>query len=128
MKIFKNRLRMFPSDLGQVRTIMAADRTLMAWVRTSLSMLSFGFTIYKVLEALQESRKVIHPHAPQAAGMFLAIMGTLTMVMGTVEYWFTLRQLKQLEAFRTTRPCLFMALILSVAGVGLILGIGYDQI
>ena len=28
------------------RTILAHDRTLMAWVRTSTSMTSFGFTIY----------------------------------------------------------------------------------
>ncbi|MEI9889510.1 MAG: DUF202 domain-containing protein [Caulobacteraceae bacterium] len=34
-----------PADLGELRTIMAADRTLMAWIRTALSMLSFGFTI-----------------------------------------------------------------------------------
>ena len=29
-----------PQDLGTLRTVMAADRTLMAWIRTSLSMLS----------------------------------------------------------------------------------------
>ena len=45
-----NRPPRLPGDLGELRTIMAADRTLMAWVRTSLSMLSFGFTIYKVLD------------------------------------------------------------------------------
>jgi putative membrane protein len=33
-------------DLGVIRTLMAGDRTLMAWIRTSLSMLSFGYTIY----------------------------------------------------------------------------------
>jgi putative membrane protein len=31
------------------RTRMAAERTLMAWVRTALSMIGFGFTIYKFL-------------------------------------------------------------------------------
>ena len=31
---------------------MAADRTLMAVIRTSLSLISFGFTIYKVAENL----------------------------------------------------------------------------
>jgi putative membrane protein len=30
-----------------MRTMMAADRTLMAWIRTSLAMFSFGYTIYK---------------------------------------------------------------------------------
>ena len=41
------------TDLAVVQNLMAADRTLMAWVRTALSMISFGFTIYKVIEGLQ---------------------------------------------------------------------------
>ena len=32
-------------DLGAMRTVMAADRSLMARIRASLSMLSFGFSI-----------------------------------------------------------------------------------
>lgn len=119
----------FPTDLGQIRTIMAADRTLMAWIRTSLSMLSFGFTIYKVLEAFQsEGRRPMHPHAPAAAGLFLAGMGTFAMVMGTVEFFHTMRTLNQIEAFRITRPSLIMALVLSVSGVALFLGIAFDRI
>ena len=33
------------------RTRLAHERTLMAWVRTATSMISFGFTIYKFLAA-----------------------------------------------------------------------------
>jgi inner membrane protein YidH len=33
------------------RTRLAHERTLMAWIRTATSMISFGFTIYKFLEA-----------------------------------------------------------------------------
>ena len=35
--------------LATERTRMAADRTLMGWIRTALSMIGFGFTIYKFL-------------------------------------------------------------------------------
>ena len=42
------------TDMAAARTLMAADRTLMAWIRTAPSMLSFGFTIYKVLEGFQK--------------------------------------------------------------------------
>lgn len=31
------------------RTVMAAERTLLAWVRSGVSLISFGFTIYKVV-------------------------------------------------------------------------------
>jgi uncharacterized membrane protein YidH (DUF202 family) len=34
-------------DLGVLRTMMAADQTLMAWIRTSLSMFTFGYSLYK---------------------------------------------------------------------------------
>jgi putative membrane protein len=56
-------------DLGVMRTMMAADRTLMAWIRTSLSMLTFGYTIYKVLQEIREIGKiVIRDTAPRNAG------------------------------------------------------------
>ena len=32
------------------RTRLAAERSLMAWIRTALSMIAFGFTIYKFLQ------------------------------------------------------------------------------
>ncbi len=40
--------------LATDRTRLAHDRTLMAWVRTSTSLISFGFTIYKFFQYLQE--------------------------------------------------------------------------
>ncbi|PYY11310.1 MAG: hypothetical protein DMG61_19450, partial [Acidobacteria bacterium] len=45
------------TDLAFERTRMAAERTLIAWIRTALSMISFGFTIYKFLQAMQGSQK-----------------------------------------------------------------------
>ena len=44
-----------PPNLPLMNTLMAADRTLMSWTRTSLSMLSFGFTIFKILQAFQDT-------------------------------------------------------------------------
>ena len=41
------------------RTWLAHERTLMAWVRTATSMISFGFTVYKFFE-FEESK---HPAA-----------------------------------------------------------------
>ena len=112
-------------DLGLMRTIMAADRTLMAWTRTALSLLSFSFTIYKVLEGLQDTgRKFIHPHAPQAAGLFLAGMGLLSMLLGGVQYRMTMKQLlhgQHLWAYM--RAPTIMAALLGVIGLILFIGI-----
>jgi len=112
-----------PSDMGEKRTIMAADRTLMAWIRTSLSMLSFGFTIYKFLDAMSDQQHIAHSHSPRRVGLFLVAMGITAMVLGTIGYWTTLRDLQRAEMFRLGRPVLVMALIMSLAGVALFLSI-----
>lgn len=109
--------RVLPSDLGEIRTIMAADRTLMAWIRTSLSMLSFGFTIYKFLQAIDTAGKMEHPNSPQMVGLVLTGLGVAAIVLGTISYWVTLRDLQRIEEFRIGRPVLVMALIMSIAGI-----------
>ncbi len=106
-----------PRDLGEIRTIMAADRTLMAWIRTSLSMLSFGFTIYKFLQTIASNGKMEHPNSPQQVGLFLTGLGVAAVVLGTISYWVTLRDLQRVEKFRFGRPVLLLALIMSIAGV-----------
>jgi putative membrane protein len=112
-----------PADLGAVRTVLAADRTLMAWLRTSLSMLSFGFTIYKFLETAAKAGALQRPESPQRVGLFLVAMGTAAMVLGVADYWVTIRNIQKTGTFRLGRSVLFMSLLLAVAGVGLFLAI-----
>jgi putative membrane protein len=75
-------------DLGVARTLMAADRTLMAWIRTGLSMLSFGFTIYKFLLYVRESlsEDVLRPQGPRRFGLVLIGLGTACMIFGLIDY------------------------------------------
>jgi len=114
-----------PPNLPVMNTLMAADRTLMSWTRTSLSLLSFGFTIFKILQGLQdaEGRLVVRTDTPRNAGLFLTAMGTLAMVMGTIEYWQTLKVLDQQRIFGRPRPPLIMAMIMSAAGILLFVSI-----
>ena len=41
------------TELTKERNRLAADRTLMAWIRTALSLIGFGFGIGKVYEYLK---------------------------------------------------------------------------
>ena len=61
------------------RTRLAAERSLMAWIRTALSMIAFGFTIYKFLQAIQQQSTVpvYRPNAPRNVGLLLVGIGTL---------------------------------------------------
>lgn len=111
-------------NLGAMRTMMAADRTLMAWIRTSLAMLSFGYTIYKILQELQDAGKLLpEDSTPRNAGVLLSVAGTAALIMGIVEYRGTLMLLRQYVASRRIRPALIMAILMSMAGVFLTFGI-----
>jgi putative membrane protein len=112
------------TDMATTRTLMAADRTLMAWVRTALSLDSFGFTIYKVLQGLAEAGVPLpHSKTPRNVGLFLTGLGTLAMIMGTVEYAQTLRDLHRFKDIRLTRPAFIMAILMAVMGLSLFFSI-----
>jgi putative membrane protein len=102
---------------------LANDRMLMDWVRTGISMISFGFTIYMVLSGLRERPDApsTHPLAqqfsPRNIGLFLCGVGTLSIVMGTIEYVNALRQMGLRPARHTWRPAFILALLLSAAGL-----------
>jgi putative membrane protein len=110
------------TDLATRRTIMAADRSLMAWIRTGLSLISFGFTIYKIL---QETARVLREqgeglrsdHSPRNIGLFLTGLGTVAIVIGTIEYWQTRKELLKEEHISIWRPAFVIAVIMSAAGL-----------
>jgi len=77
----------FTTDLAVTRTVMAADRSMMAWVRTGLSLLTFGFTIYKFLDYAREEliatgKEVTDFSSPKFIGLFLIGLGILSLLMG----------------------------------------------
>jgi putative membrane protein len=119
-----NALAAERTHLAARRTLMAADRSLMAWIRTALSMISFGFTIYKLLQGFVASgAQLARANSPREMGLFLTGLGTIAMVMGTIEYWQTLKELRRLEHFRLWRPSFAIALIMSATGLFLFVGI-----
>jgi putative membrane protein len=119
-----NELAADRTDLAISRTVMAADRSLMAWIRTALSMISFGFTIYKLLESFRERGVALRAsESPRNMGLFLIGMGTLSMVMGTAEYVYRIMDLREVEKTRYLRPSLVMAVIMSLTGLSLFLSI-----
>ncbi len=71
------------TDLAFERTIIASERTLMAWIRTALSMIGFGFTIYKFFQYQADeiaAGNIRRPQAPRNLGMTLIALGTLSLV------------------------------------------------
>lgn len=91
------------TNLAIKRTLIAAENTLMAWIRTAISLIGFGFTIYKFFQYVPEespSAKMPSLHAPRNLGLTLVALGTLTLAAAALQHQ---HFLKMLGASRTSR-------------------------
>lgn len=102
------------------RTAMAADRTLQAWVRTALSMISFGFTIGKLGQAFNEIQTAgpLGGRTVEVATLayFLVVLGTLSLAAASIQYWLRIRQLRAQGLPRRISLSFIVANILTVVG------------
>ena len=84
------------TDLALQRTMIASERTLMAWIRTCLSMIGFGFTVYKFFQYLPEeiaAGNIRQPQAPRNLGLTLIALGTLALSAAAWQHWHFLKEI-----------------------------------
>ena len=68
------------------RTRMSADCTLMSMIRTSLSLITFGFTIFQVFKSLAKAGTIQASLAPRRFGLAVAVLGVGMLVAGIVAH------------------------------------------
>jgi inner membrane protein YidH len=113
------------NELAKERNRAAYDRTLMAWIRTAISLIGFGFAIAKSYEYIQmdemekTGRFIDQIHAPLWFGMSFILLGMLCILGGVIQY---VKVVKQIQSGQFTygepRPLAkIIALILLIIGV-----------
>jgi uncharacterized membrane protein YidH (DUF202 family) len=108
------------TDLAIDRTVLAAERNLMAWIRTALSMISFGFGIYKFFQFVPDGPPGgIHgrPNAARNLGLTLIALGTLGLAAAA---WQHRSFLHTIGASHKRHMSVSFAIAIAVILVGLI--------
>jgi putative membrane protein len=108
--------------LAFVRTRAAYERTMMAWIRTATSLITFGFSIYKFFQ-LEEYRKLEPDRliGPRQFSLALVSIGLVSLLLATIEYRQNMRALRDEYADGHRSLAVFVAALLSIVGIVAIL-------
>jgi putative membrane protein len=84
----------------EAREHLANERTLLAWVRTGVSLISFGLVIQRI------GAQVGSVGTSGLFGVALAVLGCLTLVMGTIQFLRSRRGISTGDFVSATAPYL----------------------
>jgi putative membrane protein len=111
------------NELAKQRNRDAAERTLMAWIRTCLSLISFGFGLDKIIAAIDRAAASGDMQAQRGVQLVAAgfvLTGILAMVGATIQYRRELRRLHHNDYVYRDKPQLAAATAVLITLIGVV--------
>ncbi|MBE9108072.1 DUF202 domain-containing protein [Nodosilinea sp. LEGE 07298] len=114
------------TELAKERNRAAEERTLMAWIRTSLALIGFGFGIERIVAAIYQTLgNTVNPlPLSRVLGLSFVALGTFALLGAALDHNHQLQRIQRNDlVYRSRRsPALMVAYVL--IGLGAIAFIG----
>lgn len=103
------------NQLAQERTLLAAERTFSAWLRTALAAMAGGLAILRLLSFRSETHRII----AHIIGEMLILWGCALIVLSSIDYKNTRKKLTMAQNYKssTTGFLIIVAPLLVMAGL-----------
>lgn len=109
------------NQLAVDRTRLAHERTLMAWIRTAVSLISFGFAIFKFFQFLRESTPERLPESAIGSHLFAILMILIGLTALTLAWLQHRQEMTALRRQSGPMPYSLAGVIAAfVAGLGVV--------
>ena len=112
-----------------VRTALSSERSLMAWMRTSVSLYTFGFSMTKFLEYLEKQQEGTgSSRGLYRLGFAIICIGMLGLVLAAVGHLQRLKKMKRLglpTVSLISLPVVATAALVLI-GIAVLIGIGLN--
>jgi len=111
------------------RVFFAAERTLLAWVRTGLTVMAFGFVVARFglflrLLSVEKTGQVPMGHdLSNPLGIGLVLIGVACMVLGAIQHHRFVATLPAVDVPRTSSGAFPLVLAVMLAALGLVLAV-----
>ncbi len=108
------------SILALVRTSYSSERSLMSWIRTSVSLYTFGFSISKFLDYLEMREAGVEFSAGlRRLGFVLICMGIVALLLAGAEHLKRIRTMRRLGLPTTSRLSLPLGAAVALVALGI---------
>ena len=105
------------------RTFLAHERTLMAWIRTAASLISFGFGTYKFFQYLGQTPAAPTPPTRLGPREFAIVMigiGIVSLVVAIAQQRVAMKALEEEYGVHRTSQALIICVAVAIAGTALL--------
>lgn len=115
------------TELAKERNRAAEERTLMAWIRTALSLIGFGFGIERIVTVIEQSLGgTVNPvRLSRILGLSFIALGTFAMLYAAIDHRQQLQRIQRNDLIYLSRhsPSLVVAYVLALLGTVAFVGI-----
>lgn len=114
------------NEIDRSREFQANERTFLAWIRTSIALMGFGFVIVKFALFLKQITLMFDPSVinlkelSPTVGVIMVAIGVITAILAFIQYKRAEYQLKNERYSTDSLLTLFIFLVILIGGTAMI--------